>query len=136
MCSSLQRGFAQKMIKTALVGHLINYLKTPNKKLYETAINCADIQEDELKLEKKPNLTTWGTEPIGKEGFLHTEINGEIVKKMVPSLQGNYYNFFDGVYNSIIKDAIEPVTAQDGIHVMQIIEAAIQSSAQKKVVDL
>ena len=96
----------------------------------------ADIQEDELKLEKKPNLTTWGTEPIGKEGFLHTEINGEIVKKMVPSLQGNYYNFFDGVYNSIIKDAIEPVTAQDGIHVMQIIEAAIQSSSQKKVVDL
>ena len=96
----------------------------------------ADIQEDELKLGKKPNLTTWGTELIEKAGLLHTEINGEIVKKIIPTLQGNYYDFFDGVYNSIVSDAIEPVTAQDGIHVMQIIEAAIQSSAQKKVVDL
>ena len=95
-----------------------------------------DIQEDELKLGKKPNLTTWGTEPIEKAGLLHTEINGEIVKKTIPTLQGNYYDFFDGVYNSIIKGSIEPVTANDGIHVMQIIEAAIQSSAQKKVVDL
>ena len=95
-----------------------------------------DIQEDELKLGKKPNLTTWGTEPIEKAGLLHTEINGEIVKKTISTLQGNYYDFFEGVYNSIVSNTIEPVTAQDGIHVMQIIEAAIQSSAQKKVVDL
>ena len=95
-----------------------------------------DIQEDELKLGKKPNLTTWGTEPIEKAGLLHTEINGEIVKKTISTLQGNYYDFFEGVYNSIVSNTIEPVTAKDGIHVMQIIEAAIQSSAQKKVVDL
>ena len=95
-----------------------------------------DIQEDELKLGKKPNLTNWGTEPVEKEGLLHTEIDGEIVKKTVPTLQGNYYDFFDGVYNSIINDTIEPVTAKDGVHVMQIIEAAIQSSAQKKAIDL
>ena len=95
-----------------------------------------DIQEDELKLGKKPNLTTWGTEPIEKAGLLHTEINGEIVKKSISTLQGNYYDFFEGVYNSIVSNTIEPVTAKDGIHVMQIIEAAIQSSAQKKVVDL
>jgi predicted dehydrogenase len=53
----------------------------------------------------------------------------------IPSLQGNYYAFFDGVYNSI-KDSIEPVTAQDGLRVMQIIEAAIQSSEQKRLIDL
>ena len=95
-----------------------------------------DVQEDELKLGKKPNLDTWGTESIVKQGLLHTETNGEIVKKHIPTLQGNYYDFFDGVYHSIINDAIEPVSAQDGVHVMQIIEAAIQSSAQKMVIDL
>ena len=57
-------------------------------------------------------------------------------RKTIPTLQGNYYDFFDGVYNSIINDTIEPVTAKDGVHVMQIIEAAIQSDFQKKVVDL
>ena len=95
-----------------------------------------DVQEDELKLGMKPNLDTWGTESSDKKGLLHTEINGEIVKEYIPTLQGNYYAFFDGVYNSIAQDAIEPVTAQDGVHVMQIIEAAIQSSAQKKGIDL
>jgi predicted dehydrogenase len=93
-----------------------------------------DVQEDELKLGKKPNLDTWGTESITKQGLLHTEINGEIVKKHIPTLQGNYYEFFDGVFNSITNDIKEPVTATDGIHVMKIIEAAIESSAQQKVV--
>ncbi|MFV8356604.1 Gfo/Idh/MocA family oxidoreductase [Flavobacterium sp. XS1P32] len=93
-----------------------------------------DVQEDELKLGKKPNLDTWGTESITKQGLLHTEINGEIVKKHIPTLQGNYYDYFDGVFNSITNDIEEPVTAIDGIHVMKIIEAAIESNAQQKVV--
>ncbi|WP_426090614.1 Gfo/Idh/MocA family oxidoreductase [Flavobacterium sp. DSR3-2] len=95
-----------------------------------------DVQEDELKLGHKPNLETWGTESIEKRGLLHTEINGEIIEEIIPTLKGNYYDFFDGVYHSIVNDLTEPVTAQDGLHVMQIIEAAIQSSAQKKVIDL
>ena len=95
-----------------------------------------DVQEDELKLGMKPNLGTWGTESSDKKGLLHTEINGEIEKEHIPTLQGNYYAFFDGVYNSISLDALEPVTAQDGLHVMQIIEAAIQSSVLKKGIDL
>jgi predicted dehydrogenase len=95
-----------------------------------------DVQEDELKLDKKPNLNSWGTEQQGSEGLLHTEINGEIIRKNVPNLQGNYHDFFDGVYKSISNDTVEPVTAQDGINVMRIIEAAIQSSEQKKVIDL
>jgi scyllo-inositol 2-dehydrogenase (NADP+) len=95
-----------------------------------------DVQEDELKLDKKPNLDSWGTEPKELEGFLHTEIDDEIVKKKIPTLQGNYYDFFDGLYQSIINDLPEPVTAADGIRVMQIIEAAIQSSEQNKVINL
>lgn len=95
-----------------------------------------DVQEDELKLGKKPNLDSWGTEPKELEGFLHTEIDGEIIKKKVPALQGNYYDYFDGVYQSIASDLSEPVTALDGTRVMQIIEASIQSSEQKKAIDL
>lgn len=95
-----------------------------------------DVQEDELKLDKKPNLDSWGTEPTALEGFLHTEIDGEIIQKKISTLQGNYYYYFDGVYQSIINNTIEPVTATDGIHVMQIIEAAIQSNKERKVVDL
>lgn len=95
-----------------------------------------DVQEDDLKLGKKPNLADWGTEAKSKDGLLHTAVNNDVFIANVETLQGNYYDFFDGVYNSISNNQPEPVTAQDGLHVMQIIEAAIQSSSQKKVIDL
>jgi scyllo-inositol 2-dehydrogenase (NADP+) len=95
-----------------------------------------DIQEDELKLGKKPNLTSWGTEAPGNEGLLHTETDNKIIKEKVLTLQGNYYDFFDGIYQSIVNDSKEPVTAQEGLQVMQIIEAAIESNAQGKVIVL
>lgn len=95
-----------------------------------------DVQEDELKLGNKPNLTTWGKEKEGQEGLLHTEIEGEIIREKVPTFQGNYYDFFDGVYQCLTTGKSEPVTAQDGVNVMRIIEAAFQSNEQKRVVDL
>ncbi|TDD99740.1 Gfo/Idh/MocA family oxidoreductase [Flavobacterium cellulosilyticum] len=95
-----------------------------------------DVQEDELKLGKKPNFTTWGTEPKTKEGILHTELNGSIFRDTIPTLQGNYYDYFDEVHQSLINNTIEPVTAQDGVNVMQIIEAAILSNQQKSAINL
>jgi hypothetical protein len=61
---------------------------------------------------------------------MHTEINGEIVKN-ISTLQRVLD--FDGIFNSITNDIEEPVT-DSGILVMKIIEAAIESSAQQKVV--
>ena len=95
-----------------------------------------DVQEDDLKLGKKPNLDSWGKEPKSKEGTLHTEINNDVLNVKVPTQLGNYYDFFDGVYQSISNDTIEPVTAKDGLNVMKIIEAAIQSSEQMKAINL
>lgn len=95
-----------------------------------------DVQEDELKIGKKPNLETWGTESDDLQGILHTEINGKVIREKVSTLQGNYFSFFDGVFNSISNDTIEPVTARDGVKVMQIIEAAIASNAEKKAINL
>ncbi|MFL9844196.1 Gfo/Idh/MocA family oxidoreductase [Flavobacterium rhizosphaerae] len=96
----------------------------------------ADIQEDVLKTGAKPNLDNWGAEPEEKSGVLHTEIDGEVVRKTIPTEKGNYYGIFDGVYKAITEDAAEPVTAQDGVNIMKIIDAAIASSEQKKVIDL
>jgi predicted dehydrogenase len=95
-----------------------------------------DIQEDVLKTGAKPNLSDWGTEPAEKAGLLHTEKNGEAIRKTIPTLQGNYYELFDGLYKAITEDKDEPVTADDGIRVMKIIDAAIISSAEKRVINL
>ncbi|MFH6945447.1 Gfo/Idh/MocA family oxidoreductase [Flavobacterium sp. FlaQc-50] len=95
-----------------------------------------DVQEDDLKVGKKPNLESWGTESESLQGLLHTEIDGKEIREKIPTLQGNYFSFFDGVYDAISNHKTEPVTAQDGVKVMQIIEAAIASNTQQKVINL
>lgn len=96
----------------------------------------ADIQEDVLKTGAKPNTEDWGKEPVEKEGVLNVMINGETIRKTIPTLPGNYYDFFEKIYQSITQDKVEPVTADDGLKVMQIIEAAIESAKHRKVIDL
>lgn len=94
----------------------------------------ADVQEANLNAGIKPDVNTWGTEPEEMQGILHAEVNGEIIRKKITSLPGNYYDFFDGVYTAITQNSQMPVSADDGINVMKIIELAILSNAQKSVV--
>ncbi|OYU80894.1 MAG: oxidoreductase [Flavobacterium sp. BFFFF1] len=93
-----------------------------------------DVQEEDLKIGKKINPKTWGIEPRSKEGLLHTEFKGKIIRDFLPTFSGNYYTFFDLLYDAIANNAVEPVTAQDGINVMKVIEAAIKSNKDKKIV--
>jgi scyllo-inositol 2-dehydrogenase (NADP+) len=94
-----------------------------------------DVQEDELKLGKKPSRNNWGIEPDYKAGLLHTEINSIVIREIVPTLHGNYFEFFDGLYEAIANNKTEPVTAQDGVNVMRIIEASIESNEEKKLIE-
>lgn len=95
-----------------------------------------DVQEDELKAGEKPGRDNWGTEPIEKQGVLHTKINNEAIRKTIPTIPGNYYEFFDLLYEAIVNDTHIPVTAGEGIQTMKIIDAALLSSYDKKVIQL
>lgn len=96
----------------------------------------ADVQEDVLKTGKKPNKTTWGTEPKEMEGILHYVKNGTSIREKIATQQGNYYDLFDGIYEAIAHKKTEPVTAAEGVNTMRIIEAAFKSSEEKRVIQL
>ncbi len=96
----------------------------------------ADVQENDLQAEKIPATEGWGIEPETESGLLHTEVNGEIIRQTLPTEQGNYMHYFSNVYDAIRNDARAPVTAEDGLKVILIIEAAFESSKQKRVVEL
>lgn len=96
----------------------------------------ADVQEEMLLKGAKPTDEGYGMEPDAEKGLLHTTIDGTVVKKLVPTLPGNYMDYFEGVYNSIVNDLPEPVTAQDGINSMKILEAAIRSNDEKRVITM
>ncbi|HEV2832751.1 MAG TPA: Gfo/Idh/MocA family oxidoreductase [Hanamia sp.] len=93
-----------------------------------------DIQEEELKKGTIPDKADWGTEPETEKGLLHTEKEGKVIREYITSKQGNYGEYYDGMFNAIRNSAPVPVPAQDGLAVIHIIEAAFQSSKEKRLV--
>ncbi len=95
-----------------------------------------DVQETDLQAHKVPNRTNWGTEPDNQKGLLHTEVNGKIIREYITSEQGNYADYYDGIYNALVHNAPLPVTAEEGMQVIKIIEAAYRSNAELRVVNV
>ena len=96
----------------------------------------SDIQEAELQKEIKPESFNWGIEPEYEQGLLHTVLNGEIIKKLIPSEKGNYMDYFDGIFEAIRNNKPVPVSAKEAIQVIKIIEAAIQSNKENRIISL
>lgn len=83
-----------------------------------------DVQEDDLKGGKRRQDDTWGTEPKDQWGVLNTIDQ----RKIVPSLHGNYHAFYQAVQDHLTQGTPLPITAQDGLNVIRIIELALTSS--------
>jgi scyllo-inositol 2-dehydrogenase (NADP+) len=95
----------------------------------------ADVQEVRLLAGDTPG-TEGMREPDSERGLLHTEKDGVVVREHVETLPGNYLAYYEGVYEAIANGKPMPVTAEDGINVMRIIEAAEISSREKRVVTI
>ncbi len=94
----------------------------------------ADVQEADLLAGKKPDSLDWGMEPDADLGLIHTEKEGKVIKEHIPSLQGNYMEYYDAVYKSIISNADLPVTGYDGVNSTAVIEAAYKSVSEQKMI--
>lgn len=95
-----------------------------------------DVQEVALQSGKIPNTPDWGKEPENEKGLLHTERDGKIIKEYMPSPQGNYMEYYEGIYRAMRLQQPLPVTAEEGLKVIRIIIAAHESNRQKKVIEL
>jgi scyllo-inositol 2-dehydrogenase (NADP+) len=97
----------------------------------------ADIQEIDLQKEKKPAESDWGTEPEAGKGLLHTDKDGQnVIREYISSKRGNYMAYYDGLHQAIRHDKPLPVSAEDGLKVVCIIEAAFKSVQEKRIVQL
>jgi len=94
----------------------------------------SDMQENELLAGAKPSLENWCPAVSSPDGLLHTEINGEVIRKETTSSPGNYMGYYDDVYKALTGQGPNPVPAADGIKNMRIIEAALESMKERKVV--
>jgi scyllo-inositol 2-dehydrogenase (NADP+) len=94
------------------------------------------MQEQQLLAGVVPALESWCPAPVQPDGLLHTEINGEVIRKQQTSEPGNYMGYYDDVYQFLTGKAPNPVPAEDGIKTIRIIEAALESAALGKVISL
>jgi scyllo-inositol 2-dehydrogenase (NADP+) len=95
-----------------------------------------DVQEKQLLEGRMPIGEDWGTEPESEKGLLHTEIAGKVIREYIPSLKGDYGEYYNRLYEAIRNGGPLPVEPADGIVVMRVIEAAYQSGREKRVVDI
>ncbi|MGJ8667157.1 MAG: Gfo/Idh/MocA family oxidoreductase [Patiriisocius sp.] len=96
----------------------------------------ADVQEATLQKNIQPNSSDWGIEPDSEKGLLHIIKDGNSVKKYIVSEKGDYSIFYEEMYHAIQNNAPLPVSAEEGMNVIKIIEAAVKSDAEKRVVFL
>ncbi len=95
-----------------------------------------DTQETLLQSGALPGAENWGMEALTERGLLHTEKDGVIIRKFIDSPSGNYGDYYNGIYEAIAENKPVPVSAEDGLQVVKIIEAAIKSNQQQKLIDI
>lgn len=117
-------------VREALPGNIMNGTKGTFIK------SKADIQEAELQAGKIPGSKDWGAEPDKEKGLLHTEKDGKIIREQVPTLNGDYMEYYEGIYQALRNNGLVPVTGTEGMDVIRVIEAALKSNREKKVIDL
>ena len=93
-----------------------------------------DSQEEKLKAGELPVGEDWGKEPDEAYGILHTELNGNVVRKNIPSRKGNYGQYYKNVYDTIVNNAPLLEKPEHGYNTIKIIELAQESSRLKKTI--
>jgi scyllo-inositol 2-dehydrogenase (NADP+) len=96
----------------------------------------SDIQEERLLRGEKPQAGHWSVEMPTEQGVLTYIEKGKRVKETITTEEGNYYNYFEAVFQTIVNGSPSPVSAADGYRTMLVMDAARKSVAEKRIIDL
>ena len=72
----------------------------------------------------------WNAEPETDWGILHTEINGEVIRRPYANVPASYCDFYHNLYAALTKREAPAVTAEQAAVVLGLIEKVFES-AQK-----
>jgi predicted dehydrogenase len=86
-----------------------------------------DVQEDQLKAGQVPGSPGWGLP--ADPGILTDGETGASTAVTGPA--GDYRHFYDGVAQALLQGSEPPVTAQQALSVMQVLEAGALSSERR-----
>ncbi|CAG5069563.1 putative oxidoreductase YdgJ [Dyadobacter sp. CECT 9623] len=90
-----------------------------------------DPQEETLRKDILPDTQPWGVEPEDRWGTLYSEGASAIIE----SEAGDYASFYQNVYDAIVNNAELAVKPEEILRTTRVIDLAIQSSDEKKVLN-
>lgn len=93
-----------------------------------------DPQEEALNSGAVPGGEAWGQEEEEYWGILHTGSAEQPKREKVETLPGNYKAFYDNLFSAIREGKELSVKAREALDVIRIIEAAIISNRDKKMI--
>lgn len=95
-----------------------------------------NVQEEQASQGLMPDTPGWGVEPEGEAGVLTSVGRDGTTCEIITSEMGNYGTFYDELYAAIRNGAPPPVTAEEATSVIEIIEKAYRSNAEKRVISI
>ena len=93
-----------------------------------------DLQEQALRAGGRPGDPGWGSEPPDRHGTLTGEVAGLELRGRLESVPGDYGAFYAGMAAAIRGDGQVPVPAAEARDVITVIELALASAREGRVV--
>ncbi|MCK2199589.1 Gfo/Idh/MocA family oxidoreductase [Corynebacterium callunae] len=99
---------------------------------YTSAFNDVQIQHIKRGITPSMDRSTWGYEEKDRWGVLTTAAGQEVI----PSEQGDYTRFYDDFAKAVKCGGSGPVPAQEGIEVLKVLDAVLESAAQGRTINI
>ena len=93
-----------------------------------------DPQEESLKAGARPPQEEWGYDM--RDGVLTLANGEERVEETLLTTPGNYPAYYAGIRDAIRGEKRNPVTAEEAIQVMELIELGLQSAEKRQTLSL
>lgn len=93
-----------------------------------------DPQEEALKKGGIPGSKGWGEEAEEMWGTLTTAAGKEVKSEKVPTVPGNYLEFYNNLHGAIRNGDALAVEPEEALNVIRLIECAIQSSNEHRAI--
>ena len=89
-----------------------------------------DPQEAQARSGMHAADPAWGTEPADAMGLLTANAQGTTHEHPVPSERGSYEMFYQQLWEAVVRGGKAPVTGEEGLEVIKIIERARGAAAE------
>jgi predicted dehydrogenase len=92
-----------------------------------------DVQEDQSKAGLKPGDASWGIDPtVGQ--LLRAQGESVAAAVAVPNERGNYLGYYAGMRDALLGTGPNPVTPEQALAVMSVLEAGLASARESRAV--